>query len=56
MELNTPRYEAMVRQALPRLLHGLAMDFAGVKGSRLYRDAVSGEMTYRSFRLQRRVS
>ncbi|NBR42269.1 MAG: class I SAM-dependent methyltransferase [Verrucomicrobia bacterium] len=56
MELNTPRYEAMVRQALPRVLHGLAMDFAGVKGSRLYRDAVSGEMTYRSFRLQRRVS
>ena len=54
MELNTPRYAAMVRQALPRCLHGMAMDFAGVKGSRLYRDAVSGEMTYRSFRLQRR--
>jgi ubiquinone/menaquinone biosynthesis C-methylase UbiE len=54
MELNTPRYEEMVRQALPRFLHGVAMDFAGVKGSRLYRDAASGEMTYRSFRLQRR--
>ncbi|MEY3391518.1 MAG: hypothetical protein RLZZ322_366 [Verrucomicrobiota bacterium] len=51
MELNTPRYEAMVRQALPRFLHGLALDFAGVKGSRLHRDAVSGEMSYRSFKL-----
>ena len=51
MELNTPRYAAMVKAALPRFLHGLALDFAGVKGSRLHRDAVSGEMSYRSFRL-----
>ena len=54
MELNTPRYEAMVKQALPRFLHKLALDFAGVKGSRLHRDAVSGEMSYRSFRLTKR--
>ena len=51
MELNTPRYESMVKQALPRFLHGLALDFAGVTGSRLHRDAVSGELSYRSFRL-----
>jgi ubiquinone/menaquinone biosynthesis C-methylase UbiE len=55
MELNTPRYEAMVRQALPWFLHGLALDFAGVKGSRLHRDAVSGEMSYRSFKLTKRA-
>jgi ubiquinone/menaquinone biosynthesis C-methylase UbiE len=54
MELNTPRYEAMVRKALPSFLHGLALDFAGVKGSRLYRDAVSGEMSYRSYKLTKR--
>ena len=54
MELNTPRYVAMVKAALPRFLHGLALDFAGVKGSRLYRDAVSGEMSYRSFKLTKR--
>jgi len=54
MELNTPRYVAMVKQALPRFLHGLALDFAGVKGSRLHRDALSGEMSYRSFRLTKR--
>ena len=55
MELNTPRYVAMVKQALPKLLHGLALDFAGVKGSRLHRDAVSGEMSYRSFRLTKKA-
>ena len=55
MELNTPRYEAMVRLALPRPLHRLALDFAGVKGSRLHRDAVSGEMSYRSFKLTRKA-
>jgi len=55
MELNTPRYEAMVRQALPRFLHKLALDFAGVQGSRLHRDAVSGEMSYRSFRLTKKA-
>jgi len=54
MELNTPRYEAMVKQALPGFLHRLALDFAGVKGSRLHRDAVSGEMSYRSFKLTKR--
>jgi ubiquinone/menaquinone biosynthesis C-methylase UbiE len=54
MELNTPRYVAMVKQALPRFLHGLALDFAGVKGSRLHRDALSGEMSYRSFKLTKR--
>ncbi len=55
MELNTPRYEAMVKAALPRFLHGLALDFAGVKGSRLHRDAISGEMSYRSFRLTKKA-
>jgi len=54
MELNTPRYVAMIGQALPRFLRGLALDFAGVKGSRLHRDAVSGELSYRSFRLTKR--
>ena len=55
MELNTPRYVAMVKQALPRILQGLALDFAGVKGSRLHRDALSGEMSYRSFKLTKRA-
>jgi hypothetical protein len=43
-----------VKQALPRFVHGLALDFAGVKGSRLHRDAISGEMSYRSFKLTKK--
>ena len=51
MELNTPRYTQMVEECLPSYWHKLAFDFAGIKGSRLYRDAQSGELTYRSLQL-----
>ena len=51
MELNTPRYRQMVKECLPYYWHKLANDFAGIKGSRLYRDAQSGEMSYRSLHL-----
>jgi ubiquinone/menaquinone biosynthesis C-methylase UbiE len=51
MELNTPRYTQMVKQCLPKFWHKLAFDFAGIKDSRLYRDAQSGELSYRSFLL-----
>lgn len=53
MELNTPRYEAMVRRAFPKFLHKLTLDFAGVRGSRIHRDALSGELSYRSFVLRK---
>jgi ubiquinone/menaquinone biosynthesis C-methylase UbiE len=53
MELNTPRYRAMVAAAFPRCLQALTLDFAGVTGSRIHRDAVSGDLSYRSFRLTR---
>lgn len=53
MALNTPRYTAMIKECFPRFLHGLGLDFAGVKGSRLYRDAQSGAMSYRSFILRK---
>jgi len=55
MELNTPRYEAMIRANFPRFLHRLGLDFAGVKGSRLHRDALSGELSYRSCLLRKRA-
>ncbi len=51
MVLNTPKYTRMIHQCFPWYLHRLGLDFAGVEGSRLHRDAVSGEMSYRSFRL-----
>jgi hypothetical protein len=55
MELNTPRYRAMVAAAFPRFLQALTLDFAGVTGSRIHRDAVSGDLSYRSFRLTRKA-
>lgn len=55
MELNTPRYESMIRANFPRFLHRLGLDFAGVKGSRLHRDALSGELSYRSCLLRKRA-
>lgn len=54
MELNTPRYTEMIRTCFPWFLHRLGLDFAGVRGSRLHRDAVSGELSYRSFLLRKR--
>jgi ubiquinone/menaquinone biosynthesis C-methylase UbiE len=51
MELNTPRYTQMVKECLPSYWHKLVLDFAGVKDSRLYHDAQSGELTYRSLHL-----
>ena len=53
MELNTPRYAAMIKACFPCYLQGIGLDFAGVKDSRLYRDAQSGEMSYRSFVLRK---
>lgn len=53
MEFNTPRYREMILESFPKFLHSLALDFAGVKDSRLYRDAVSGEMTYRFLKLNK---
>lgn len=53
MVLNTPKYSAMIRQCFPWYLHSLGLDFAGVEGSRLHHDAVSGELSYRSFQLRK---
>lgn len=55
MVLNTPKYQAMIKQCFPPYLQRLGMDFAGVEGSRLHRDAVSGEMSYRSFHLTKLI-
>jgi SAM-dependent methyltransferase len=53
MRLNTPRYNAMVQRAFPSFLQSLTLDFAGVEGSRLYRELAAGNLSYRSFRLTR---
>jgi hypothetical protein len=41
----------LLDRKLPKFLHGLGRDFAGVKGSRIYNALVEGNLSYRSYRL-----
>lgn len=49
MRQNSARSQALIQQHLPKTLHRLAADFAGIEGSRVYRALQTGELTYRSY-------
>lgn len=49
MDLNSSRSQELVRRLLPKFMHGLAGDFAGVQGSRIYEALKSGELIYKSY-------
>jgi SAM-dependent methyltransferase len=49
MNLNSPRSQDLIARHLPKFLHSLGADFAGVKGSRIYKALNSGALSYRSF-------
>jgi len=49
MDRNSARSLQLIARHLPKFLHGLGRDFAGVQGSRIYNALVSGELTYRSY-------
>ena len=49
MEFNAARSEALICQRLPRFLHSLGRDFAGLPGSGVYEALKSGELAYRSW-------
>jgi ubiquinone/menaquinone biosynthesis C-methylase UbiE len=53
MDRNSARSAALILQHLPRFLHGLGRDFAGVKGSRVYSALRDGEACYRSWHFQK---
>lgn len=53
MDLNAERSRALIRERLPRFLHLLGNDFAGVPGSRIYTALQTGELTYRSWCFQK---
>jgi SAM-dependent methyltransferase len=53
MRCNAARSEKLICDRLPRFLHGLGRDFAGLPGSRLYEALASGELFYRSWSFQR---
>jgi SAM-dependent methyltransferase len=56
MSLNAPRSERLVTRCLPRLLHAVGRDFAGIPGARVHEALRRGEMTYRSYCFRREAS
>jgi ubiquinone/menaquinone biosynthesis C-methylase UbiE len=49
MNRNSPRSQDLIMRHLPRFLHSLGRDFAGIKGSRIHNALDSGELSYRSY-------
>lgn len=49
MRQNSERSMALIVRHLPKFLHGLGRDFAGIEGSRIYEALNSGEVSYRSY-------
>lgn len=49
MERNSIRSQQLIARHLPKFLHPLGRDFAGVKGSRIYNALERGELSYRSY-------
>jgi SAM-dependent methyltransferase len=55
MNQNSSRSLELVERRLPRFLHSLGRDFAGTKGSRIYKALHSGELLYRSYCFEKPV-
>jgi ubiquinone/menaquinone biosynthesis C-methylase UbiE len=54
MDINVDRNQELIRQCLPKPLHSLGLDFAGVPGSRIYEALKARRIIYRSWCLQLR--
>jgi SAM-dependent methyltransferase len=48
MELNAERSQALIARHLPKFLHALGRDFAGIPGSRVYNALSQGTLSYRA--------
>jgi SAM-dependent methyltransferase len=53
MNRNSARSQDLIARHLPKCLHSLGADFAGVKGSRIHTALTSGELSYRSYCFQK---
>jgi ubiquinone/menaquinone biosynthesis C-methylase UbiE len=53
MQLNTRKYLELIRHLIPNLLRRPAMNFAGVKGSAIYRAMESGKTVYLCYHLRK---
>ena len=49
MDCNAERSLSLVHERLPKFLHSLGRDFAGVPGSRIYEALKNGDLEYRSW-------
>ncbi len=49
MEYNPARSVALLNKKLPKYLHHLGRDFAGVTSSRVYNALESSQLSYRSY-------
>ena len=49
MECNSARSQELLDRKLPKFLHSLGRDFAGVKGSRVYNALMEQKLSYRSY-------
>jgi SAM-dependent methyltransferase len=49
LDQNSASSQVLLDRKLPKFLHGLGRDFAGVKGSRVYNALVAGYLSYRSY-------
>ncbi|HEY5042928.1 MAG TPA: class I SAM-dependent methyltransferase [Verrucomicrobiae bacterium] len=49
LDRNSARSQNLVARHLPRFMHSLGRDFAGIKGSRIHKALASGEISYRSY-------
>ncbi len=53
MTRNSARSTALIVRHLPAWMHGLGRDFAGIQGSRIYAALERGEVSYRSYHLEK---
>lgn len=53
MEINSARSMELLDKKLPKFLHDLGRDFAGVQGSRVYNALQNGSLSYRSYCFQK---
>ena len=49
MDRNSSRSQDLLVRHLPRFLHSLGRDFAGIQGSRIYNALMEGRLSYRSY-------
>jgi SAM-dependent methyltransferase len=49
MDINSARSAELIRRRLPKFLHALGRDFAGIRGSRIYTELQQGTLSYRSY-------